>query len=113
MTRLAILISLLVTSTIARAQNAFDIVVYGGTSSGVVAAVQSGRAGKSVVLIEPSAHVGGITASGLGESDVGKINTIGGMAREFYARIYQHYTSNSAWRHETREEFLARRKGGL
>ena len=48
-----------------------DVVVYGGTSAGVAAAIQAARMGKSVVLIEPSAHIGGLTSGGLGATDIG------------------------------------------
>ena len=49
----------------------FDIVVYGGTAGGVAAAVQGARMGKSVVLIEPGRHIGGLTSGGLGATDIG------------------------------------------
>lgn len=89
----------------ARAQGSYDIVVYGGTSSGVVAAVQAARMGKSVVLIEPGNHLGGLSSGGLGATDIGNKNAIGGMAREFYARIRKHYSSAGAWTSGTLEEF--------
>ena len=51
-------------------ENKYDIVVYGGTSAGISAAIQSSRMGKSVVLIEPTQKVGGLlgglTTGGLG-----------------------------------------------
>lgn len=49
----------------------YDIVIYGGTSAGVAAALQSSRMGKSVVLIEPSNRIGGLTTGGLGQTDIG------------------------------------------
>lgn len=74
----------------------YDVAVYGASSAGVIAAVQAGRMGKSVVLISSANHVGGMTASGLGTTDAGNAATIGGLAFEFYSRIYQHYHSNAA-----------------
>ncbi len=74
----------------------YDVAVYGASSAGVIAAVQAGRMGKSVVLISSANHVGGMTASGLGTTDVGNAATIGGLALEFYSRIYQHYHANAA-----------------
>lgn len=64
--------------------NAYDVVVYGGTSSGVIAAVKAARLGKSVVLIEPGAHLGGLTSGGLGATDIGNKAAIGGMSHAFY-----------------------------
>jgi hypothetical protein len=74
-----------------------DVVIYGGTSSGVAAAVQVSRMGKSVILIEPTDHLGGLTTNGLGATDSGRKDTIGGISREFYQRIHRHYADPSAW----------------
>lgn len=78
----------------------YDIVVYGGTSSGVIAAVQAAREGKRVVLIEPSDRIGGMTTGGLGETDHGKRSTIGGLAAEYYGRVGAEYGKSEAWRFE-------------
>ncbi len=83
----------------------FDVVVYGGTSAGVVAAVHIARAGKRVALVEPSMHLGGLSASGLGATDIGNKEVIGGLAREFYRAINRHYAQPVAWRAERREAF--------
>ncbi|HEY3632866.1 MAG TPA: FAD-dependent oxidoreductase [Jatrophihabitantaceae bacterium] len=64
-----------------------DVFVYGGTSAGVTAAVQAHREGKTVALATFNSYLGGLTASGLGHSDIGNANSIGGLAREFYTRI--------------------------
>lgn len=82
-----------------------DIVIYGGTSAGVIAAVQADRMGKSVVLVEPTRHLGGLTSAGLGMTDTGKPEVIGGLAREFYRRIKKHYEQDNAWKWEARSEF--------
>ncbi len=78
----------------------YDIVVYGGTSSGVVAAVQASLMGKTVIVLEPGRHLGGMTASGLGWTDAGDKAVVGGLCREFYRRIKRHYDEPSAWKHE-------------
>ncbi len=63
--------------------------------------------GRSVVLIEPGKHLGGLSSSGLGMTDNGATHTIGGLAREFYERVYRHYTEPQSWKYGTREEFVA------
>ena len=83
-----------------------DIVVYGGTSGGVVAAIQAKRSGKSVTLIEPSRCVGGLTTGGLGATDIGNKRCIGGISREFYQRIFDYYNDSSHWKQETREAYF-------
>jgi len=78
----------------------YDIVVYGGTSGGVAAAVKAARLGKSVVLIEPGEHLGGLTSGGLGATDIGNKAAIGGMSREFYRRVGKHYGKPEMWTFE-------------
>jgi hypothetical protein len=68
-----------------------DVVVYGATPAGVMAAVAAAREGKHVLLIDPARHVGGMVAGGLGATDTGKRDAIGGYAREFFDRIREHY----------------------
>ncbi|MBM3502061.1 MAG: FAD-dependent oxidoreductase, partial [Armatimonadetes bacterium] len=85
-----------------------DVVIYGGTSAGIAAAVQVARMGRSVVLIEPTRYVGGLSAGGLGATDIGNKAAIGGIAREFYGRVQRHYAEDSAWVHESREEYFSR-----
>jgi hypothetical protein len=82
-----------------------DVIVYGGTAAGVIAAVQAVRSGKSVVLIAPSRHLGGMTSGGLGFTDTGNKEVIGGLAREFYQRIYQHYDQDENWKWQSRSEY--------
>src|SRR5262245_44690628 len=84
----------------AHAQETYEVVVYGGTSGGVAAAVQAARMGKTVVLIEPGKHLGGLTTGGLGATDIGNKAAIGGLAREFYRRIRAHYQDDAAWTRE-------------
>jgi len=90
------------------AAEAVDIVVYGGTSSGIIAAIEAKRSGKSVVLIEPSNHLGGLTTGGLGATDIGNKGVIGGLARDFYHRIWKQYQDDAAWVHENRDAYNAR-----
>ena len=68
-----------------------DICIYGGTSGGIVAAVQAARMGKSVSLVVFGRELGGLTSGGLGATDVGNLNSIGGLAREFYQRVGKKY----------------------
>jgi hypothetical protein len=82
-----------------------DVVVYGDASGGVTAAVQAARMGKKVILVSPSGHLGGMTSSGLGLTDIGNTAILGGLSREFYHRIYQHYQNDAAWDHEPRSGF--------
>src|SRR5688572_6150571 len=82
-----------------------DVVVYGGTSAGVAAAVQAARMGKTVVVIEPSQHVGGLTTGGLGWTDSGNKAVIGGISREFYQRVKKYYDDPSVWIHEKRDAY--------
>ena len=82
-----------------------DVVIYGGTSAAVTAAVQLSRMGKSVIIVCPEEHLGGLTASGLGWTDTGNKEVIGGIAREFYHRIYQYYDDPETWKWEARSEY--------
>ena len=88
-----------------------DIIVYGGTSSGVAAAVQATRMGRSVILVGPDTHLGGLSSGGLGWTDTGNKEAIGGLAREFYHRVWQHYQNEDAWRWQQAEEYGNRGQG--
>jgi len=92
------------TGSLPAAEN-FDVVVYGGTSAGVTAAVQAKRMGKSVVIVGPDKHLGGLSSGGLGFTDTGDKSVIGGLAREFYHHVYQHYQTDDAWRWQKREQY--------
>ncbi len=87
----------------------YDVVVYGGTSGGVTAAVQCSRMGKTVVLIEPTQFLGGLTTGGLGATDIGNKRAIGGLSREFYQRIYNTYLDSDRWTQETRDAYFKAR----
>lgn len=101
----ALLASLLAADTWAEDTKQYDVVVYGGTSAGVTAAVQTARMGKSVVLIEPGRHLGGLTTSGLGWTDSGNKAVIGGLSREFYRHIRREYDNDAAWVFEQKSDY--------
>ncbi|MFC4870791.1 FAD-dependent oxidoreductase [Negadavirga shengliensis] len=83
----------------------YDLVIYGGTSAGVAAAIQGARMGKQVLLIEPSSRLGGLTTGGLGQTDIGNKQAIGGISREFYERVYDHYEKPENWNWEKKEDY--------
>lgn len=83
----------------------YDVVVYGGTSAGITAAIQASRLGKSVILLEPSKYLGGLSTSGLGYTDTGNKQAIGGLSREFYQRIKKSYDKPESWKHEKPDEY--------
>src|SRR5262245_32949877 len=68
-----------------------DVAIYGGTAGGVIAAVAAAREGRSVVLLEPGKHVGGMVSGGLGATDTGNRAAIGGYSREFFNRVRDYY----------------------
>ena len=82
-----------------------DVVVYGGTSAGVTAAVQAARMGKSVVIVCPDKHLGGLTSGGLGWTDTGRKEVIGGLAREFYHRVWQYYQKPETWKWQPPQDY--------
>ena len=88
-----------------------DIVVYGDASGGVTAAVQAARMGKSAILVSQYGHLGGLTSSGLGWTDIGNDAILGGLSREFYHRLYKHYENPEAWTHQKREDYGNRGQG--
>lgn len=75
----------------------YDICIYGGTSSGVIAAYTAARSGKSVLLIEPGKNLGGMSTGGLGLTDIGNKYAISGLALDFYRRIGKHYGKFEQW----------------
>ena len=82
-----------------------DVVVYGGTSGAVTAAIQAKKMGKSVILVSPDAHLGGLSSGGLGWTDTGKKEVIGGLARTFYQNVFNKYQDEKAWEWEEQSEF--------
>lgn len=78
----------------------FDICVYGATSAGIIAAYTAKMQGKSVILLEPSNHIGGLTTGGLGQTDIGNKYAITGLSRDFYRKIGQYYGKFEQWTFE-------------
>jgi hypothetical protein len=81
----------------AQPRQTVDVCVYGGTSAGIIAAYTAKRMGKTVLLVEPSQHLGGLTTGGLGYTDIGNKFAITGLARDFYRRVGQHYGRLEQW----------------
>src|SRR5262245_65297089 len=75
----------------AQAPSTFDFVVYGGTAGGVITAVTAARGGLKVALIEPRQHLGGMVSGGLGWTDYGRKEVIGGHSLEFFERVGAKY----------------------
>ena len=69
----------------------YDVIVYGGTASGAIAAIAAAQAGSRTALLEPRQHIGGMVSGGLGYTDFGDRTVIGGLALEFYSRVAAHY----------------------
>lgn len=82
-----------------------DVVIYGGTSAAVTAAVQVAKMGKTVVVVSPDKHLGGLSSSGLGYTDTGNKSVIGGLSRDFYHRLYLHYMDEDTWKWEKKEDY--------
>jgi hypothetical protein len=74
-----------------------DVCVFGGTSGGVVAAMQAARMGKSVVIGEPGKHLGGMTSGGLSAVDIGDPRSVGGIAREYFTKLAATVGVTLAW----------------
>ena len=85
---------------------AYDVVIYGATSAGIIAAVETARSGKTVIIINPNDHIGGLTTGGLGSTDIGNKKVIGGISREFYQRIKKYYENPDNWKWQKPSEYL-------
>ncbi|MEA4918654.1 FAD-dependent oxidoreductase [Proteiniphilum sp.] len=82
-----------------------DVIIYGGTSAAVISAVEIIQSGKSVIVVSPDNHLGGLTSGGLGFTDTGNKGVIGGLAREFYHRVWLHYNDSIAWKWQKHSEY--------
>jgi hypothetical protein len=78
----------------------FDLVVYGGTAGGVITAVAAAREGLRVALVSPSRHLGGMVSGGLGWTDYGRKEVIGGYSLEFFERVGRKYGRDIEWHFE-------------
>jgi hypothetical protein len=98
------------------ADHSADICIYGGTSAGVVAAVQGMKMGKSVILLEPGQHLGSMATEGLGGTDIDNHGpfqnspAVGGLALEYYRRIAKAYGREEAFEEMLRKKI---KKTGL
>ena len=82
-----------------------DLVVYGATPGGIAAAVQAKRMGRSVILLEPTDRIGGLTTGGLGCTDIGSKWAYGGIARDFYRDVKRHYSDDANWTWQKRKDY--------
>jgi len=82
-----------------------DLIIYGGTSAAITAAVEAVHSGKTVLVVSPDTHLGGLSSGGLGFTDTGDKSTIGGLSREFYHRVWLHYNDSVAWKWQKHSEF--------
>ena len=95
--RKAVLIFLSVILLCSCREKEYDVCVYGGTSSGVIAAYTAAKSGLKVVLVEPTEHIGGMTTGGLGYTDIGNKQVVKGLAKQFYRKIGKHYGALEQW----------------
>ena len=107
----SLLLTSLLLSPLAAKETQHDIVIYGGTSGGIIAAVQAKKSGRSVVLVSPTTYLGGLTTSGLGWTDLGRDTILGGLSRDFYTSIYHYYEKNEAWKWEERVNYENKGQG--
>ena len=89
---------------------AADVVVYGSSPAAVTAALKAKAMGLEPVVVSPDLHIGGLSVSGLGFTDSGNTSAIGGLALDFYHRVYLEYMKPEAWRWQKREDFKADRQ---
>lgn len=82
-----------------------NLIIYGGTSAAVTAAVEAVQSGKTVLVVSPDTHLGGLSSGGLGFTDTGNKSTIGGLSREFYHRVWQYYNDSTGWRWQKHSEY--------
>jgi len=112
--RLFLALGLLLLARPAQAAEA-DVIVYGATPGGFCAAIAAAREGAKVVLVEPTAHVGGVNTGGLSFSDSNQTirSTLLGLFEEWHQRIAADYAArgvklpydvatkdNSVWTYE-------------
>ncbi|MES2595324.1 MAG: FAD-dependent oxidoreductase [Verrucomicrobiota bacterium] len=88
------LLSLLLLTSLAHAEEPIhrEVIIYGGTPAGIMAAIAAARHGHEVGLVELNAHVGGMVSGGLVATDMGDRATVGGLADDFFKRIVKYYT---------------------
>ena len=104
------IITVLLTGNRLAAQKQWDVCVYGETPAGIMSAIQAAKMNKQVLLISNTAHLGGVSTSGLTATDLNNFRSAGGLAREFFQRLYAFYSDSSAWRSESRSVYFERSK---
>ena len=92
-------------------EHSADVIVYGGTSAAVIAAVQVCKMGHTVILVSPDRHLGGLSSGGLGWTDSGRKEVIGGLARNFYHRIWKEYQRPESWTFQQQEDYGGKGQG--
>lgn len=100
MQKLFLLLSIIIVLPLSAERFTYDIVVYGATSAGVTAAIQAKCMGKSVILIHPGMHVGGMTSNGLGAADSNHHYLVGGLTDRFFHHMWLYYQNDDAWKFE-------------
>lgn len=103
--KISVLLAAILASHSALTAADHDIVVYGGTCAAVISAVQAKKMGKTVIVVSPDKHLGGLSSGGLGFTDTGNKAVIGGLARDFYHRIYMHYDKDASWVQQKKSEY--------
>jgi len=70
----------------------YDAVIVGGTPAGIMAGITVAKAGRRAVILERTAHIGGLPANGLGATDIATRGATGGLFLDFVQRVKQHYS---------------------
>lgn len=102
-------------SFITHAKKSFsaDVIIYGGTSAAVIAAVEVVQSGKTAIVVSPDKHLGGLSSGGLGFTDSGNTSVIGGLSREFYHRLWKHYNDSAVWIWQKQSEYGNKGQGSV
>ena len=90
-------------SPVDKMESTYDVVVYGASSAGVIAAYTVAKSGKSVLMIGTNDHIGGLSSGGLGQTDIGNKHVVKGIARDFYRQLGQRYGALESWQFEPKE----------
>lgn len=94
------------TTPVANFEFSADVIIYGSTVAAISAAIQVKRMGRSAVVVSPETRIGGMTTSGLGQTDIGNKSAFGGIALEFYRDVSKWYADASHWKYEKPEEYF-------
>lgn len=105
-------VALLLSVLCSCAKKEYDLCVYGGTASGVVAAYSAATQGMDVLVIEPTCRVGGMVAGGLGRTDIGNKQVVKGVSLQVFRKFGERYNTLESWYFEPKvaleimEEYL-------